>query len=233
MSGGAGPDGRPRYLCNHPDLPAYRSPLTAHLFIELTDHLRCPAPHDESFLVLLPDVVESRQVRSGTLGCPVCNATYPIIEGVVHFGAPTAPAPQRPSAAPHHPSTPPPVAGLAAFLGLSGPGGYIAMVGDVASLARELAGSVPGVHVAAIDPPAGTLGSDRVSVIEAPRIPVKGRQLRGVILGGGYGAAPEWIAEGIRTVLPGLRVVGAGPAPVRDDLQVLAAADGWWVAVRR
>jgi len=196
------------------------------MFIELTDHLRCPAAHEESFLVLLPDVVESRQVRAGTLGCPVCNATYPIVDGVVRFGAPATPAPERPSA-------PPPVAGLAAFLGLSGPGGYIAMVGDVAALARELVAAVPGVHVAAIDPPAGTLGSDRVSVIEAPRIPVKGRQLRGVILGGGYGGDAEWIAEGVRTVLPGLRVVGAGPRPEREDLQVLAAADGWWVGVRK
>ena len=203
------------------------------MFIELTDHLRCPAAHDESFLVLLPDVVESRQVRSGTLGCPVCNATYPIVDGVVRFHDSSAPAPHRPSAPPQRPSAPPPINGLAAFLGLGGPGGYVAMVGDVAALAREFVTAVPGVHVAAIDPPAGTLGSDRVSVLEAPSIPVKGRQLRGVILGSGFGASPEWIGEGVRTVLPGLRVVGAGPAPVRDDLQVLAAADGWWVGVRR
>lgn len=196
------------------------------MFIELTDHLRCPAAHDESFLVLLPDVVENRQVRSGTLGCPICNATYPITDGVVHFGAPAARQLVSPSA-------PPPVAGLAAFLGLSGPGGYVAMVGDVASLARELVAAVPGVHIAAIDPPPGTLGSDRVSVLEAPAIPVKARQLRGVILGNGFGAAPEWIAEGVRTVLPGLRVVGAGAAPAREDLQVLAAAEGWWVGVRK
>jgi hypothetical protein len=29
----------------------------ALLFIELTDHLRCPNDHDESFLVLLPDLM--------------------------------------------------------------------------------------------------------------------------------------------------------------------------------
>lgn len=196
------------------------------MFIELTDHLRCPAPHDESFLVLLPDAVENRQVRSGTLGCPVCNATYPIAEGIVRFGPPSDRAPVRPPA-------PPPVAGLAAFLGLSGPGGYVALVGDVAALARDLAAAVPGVHLAAIDPPPGTLGSDRVSVLEAPSIPVKSRQLRGVILGSGFGDDAAWVGEGIRVVLPGLRVVGAGAAPVRDDLQVLAAADGWWVGVRR
>ena len=196
------------------------------MFIELTDHLRCPAAHDESFLVLLPDAVENRQVRSGTLGCPVCNATYPIVEGVARFGVPSVRASVRPSA-------PPPVAGLAAFLGLSGPGGYVALVGDVAALARELAAAVPGVHFAAIDPPAGTLGSDRVSVLEAPSLPVKARQLRGVILGSGFGDDAAWVGEGVRAVLPGLRVVGAGAAPARDDLQILAAADGWWVGVRK
>ena len=196
------------------------------MFIELTDHLRCPAAHEESFLVLLPDEVANRQVRSGTLGCPICNATYPITDGVVRFGASSLTPPQRPSA-------PAPVAGLAAFLGLSGPGGYVGLVGDVAALGRELASAVPGVHFLGVNAPAGTEGSDRVSLAESPRIPVKARQLRGVVLGTGYGADPEWIAEGVRVVLPGLRVVGAGPAPVRDDLQVLAAADGWWVGVRR
>jgi uncharacterized protein YbaR (Trm112 family) len=196
------------------------------MFIELTDHLRCPAAHDESFLVLLPDGVENRQVRSGTLGCPVCNATYVIEDGVVRFGASAVPAPERPS-------VPPPVAGLAAFLGLGGPGGYVGLVGDIAALGRDLVSAVPGVHFVGLNAPAGSQGSDRVSLMEAPRIPVKARQLRGVILGSGYGASPEWIAEGIRAVLPGLRVVGAGPVPSREDLQVLAAADGWWVGVRK
>src|SRR5690242_3999982 len=109
------------------------------MFIELTDHLRCPAAHDESFLVLLPDEVVNRQVRSGTLGCPICNTTYPIKDGVVRFSAASADPLIRPSA-------PPPVAGLAAFLGLSGPGGYVGLVGDVAALARELTSAVPGVH---------------------------------------------------------------------------------------
>jgi len=196
------------------------------VFIELTDHLRCPAPHDESFLVLLPDGVENRQVRGGTLGCPVCNATYPIKDGVVHFGVVAPPAPLRPS-------VPPSVEGLAAFLGLSGPGGYVGMVGDVGALARELTAAVRGVHILALNASAGTEGAERVSLLESPSIPVKARQLRGVILGSGYGSDEKWIGEGIRVVLPGLRVVGAGPAPDRADLQVLAAADGWWVGVRR
>ena len=43
------------------------------MFIELTDHLRCPADHEEAFLVLLPDQMDGRAVRGGALGCPVCG----------------------------------------------------------------------------------------------------------------------------------------------------------------
>jgi uncharacterized protein YbaR (Trm112 family) len=196
------------------------------MFIELTDHLRCPAAHDEAFLVLLPETIVDRQVRIGTLGCPVCNAAYPVKDGVVHFGVPTSP-PSSP------PSAPPPIAGLAAFLGLGGPGGYVGMVGDVGALARELVGAIRGVHIAVVNAPAGSEGSDRVTLMEAPSIPVKARQLRGVILGSGYGSDEKWIGEGVRVVLPGLRVVGTGTPPERPDLQLLAAADGWWVAVRK
>jgi hypothetical protein len=38
------------------------------LFIELTDYLRCPRDHAEAYLVLLPDEVVDRGVRSGELG---------------------------------------------------------------------------------------------------------------------------------------------------------------------
>jgi uncharacterized protein YbaR (Trm112 family) len=56
------------------------------MFIELTDHLRCPADHEESFLVLLPDRLEGRSVRAGRLGCPVCGRTFGVTEGVLDVG---------------------------------------------------------------------------------------------------------------------------------------------------
>jgi uncharacterized protein YbaR (Trm112 family) len=57
------------------------------VFIELTDLLRCPNPHDESFLVLLPDRMDGRSVRTGQLGCPVCGRTFELIDGVFDSGA--------------------------------------------------------------------------------------------------------------------------------------------------
>jgi uncharacterized protein YbaR (Trm112 family) len=56
------------------------------MYIELTDHLRCPENHEERFLVLLPDRVEDRSVRTGQLGCPVCGRTFVLVDGVLDVG---------------------------------------------------------------------------------------------------------------------------------------------------
>ncbi|MGH7531913.1 MAG: hypothetical protein ACREL4_01370, partial [Gemmatimonadales bacterium] len=148
------------------------------MFIELTDHLRCPADHDESYLVLLPEVADGRSVRTGTLGCPVCQAEYRIEDGVVRF----APRVEGTDA-----ETTISAPALHALLGLTGPGGYAALVGDVTSLAMALTRSVPGVHFAAVRPVAGLVGSREVSLIDADRLPFKRGSMRGVVLGAGYG----------------------------------------------
>src|SRR3954452_9680362 len=55
------------------------------MFIELVDALRCPAGHEERWLVAAPPRMESRHIVDGTLGCPVCKAEYPIRDGVADF----------------------------------------------------------------------------------------------------------------------------------------------------
>ena len=190
------------------------------MFIELADHLRCPADHEESFLVLLPAETTDRSVRSGTLGCPVCNAEYRIHDGVVLFSEVAERRSVRTSVT---------ADALHAFLGLAGPGGYAALVGDVSALAGEMAERNRGVHFAAVQPAGGLVESRALSLIEAPRLPFRTASLRGVVLGTGFGSDQGWVEEGLRAVLPGLRVVGAGAAPKVPGLEVLAAADGWWV----
>ena len=58
------------------------------MFIELTEILRCPADHEESYVVCVPTLMEGRRVVRGGIGCPVCHAEYPIVDGVAHFEAP-------------------------------------------------------------------------------------------------------------------------------------------------
>ena len=133
------------------------------MFIELTDLLRCPNPHDESFLVLLPDKMDGRSVRTGQLGCPVCGRTFELVEGV--FDAGGAPPDLRGTTG---------LTGenLSVLMGLSGPGGYVALVGPVASLWQEVAALNPGVALVAINPPKPVTDSAGVSVVRGGMIPI-------------------------------------------------------------
>jgi uncharacterized protein YbaR (Trm112 family) len=192
------------------------------MFIELTDHLRCPTDHDESFLVLLPDEMEGRSVRSGQLGCPVCGRTFAIRDGIVDLGNAPEPAAigSRLDAE-----------GLTALAGLHGPGGYFALVGSLGSLAPEILEVNPGVSLIAVNPPGDVVDAVGVSVIHSGRIPLKTRSMRGVALGRPYTDDPFWISEAARVVLPGLRIVGEGADPPADAIELMASAEGVWVGV--
>src|SRR4051812_27476158 len=134
------------------------------MFIELTDLLRCPNPHDESFLVLLPDAMDGRSVRKGQLGCPVCGRTFLLVDGVFDAGG----APENPAG-----NTGLSAEQVSVLLGLSGPGGYVALVGSVGSLWEEVAALNPGVALVAINPPEQVADSAAISVVRAGMIPLK------------------------------------------------------------
>jgi uncharacterized protein YbaR (Trm112 family) len=190
------------------------------MFIELTDHLRCPEEHEESFLVLLPDEMAGRSVRAGELGCPVCGRTFVIRDGIVDLGeAPESAAAQRRLDA----------EGLTALAGLHGPGGYFALVGSLGSLAQGMLQVTPGVSLIAINPPPDVVDAPGVSVIRAARIPLKTRSMRGIALGRPYADDPHWVNEAARVVLPGLRIVGEGADPPADTIELMASAEGVWV----
>jgi len=192
------------------------------MFIELTDHLRCPAVHEERFLVLLPDRIEGRSVREGQLGCPVCGRTFAVTDGVLDFGGgswvdhPTA---LRPDA-------------ISALSGVNGPGGYLVLVGPPGEGWREVAAELPGVGLVAVNPGPGVADEPGLSVLRAGTLPLKSASMRGVVLGRPYGDDPAWVREAARAVLPGLRVVGEGEDPPGEAVDLLATAGGVWVGVK-
>ena len=195
------------------------------MFIELTDHLRCPTDHDESFLVLLPDRVEGRSVIEGQLGCPVCGRTFELSGGVLDTGdAPDAsgsPASELDAEA------------VTALVGLSGPGGYLTLVGAVADSWKDLAALNPGVALVALNPGPEVTDAPGISVLRSGRIPLKSRSMRGVVLGHPYGDDLHWVEEGARVVLPGLRIVGEGADPPAGVIDLMASAGGVWVGTGR
>jgi len=194
------------------------------MFIELTDHLRCPADHDESYLVLLPDRMEDRSVREGRLGCPVCGRTYSLADGVLDLGGEVAPAPASTLLEPEP---------LTALVGLSGPGGYLVLVGRPAVRWREVAELNPGVGLVAVNPGPEVVDAPGISVLRSASLPLKSRSMRGIVLGRPYGSDPRWVTEGARVVLPGLRVAGEGRVPESAAIDLMATAGGVWVGTPR
>ena len=194
------------------------------MFIELTDHLRCPENHDEQFLVLLPGTLVDRSVQSGELGCPVCRRTWQVVDGVLDFGGAPDDEP-LPSVLDAD--------AVGALAGVSGPGGYVALVGGAAAKHRELADRLAGVSLVAVNPPSSVFASGaRLSVLRAARLPLKSGSMRAVLLGPGYGDDAGWAREAARVVLPGLRVVGEGAPPRGEELELLASVEGCWVGSR-
>jgi hypothetical protein len=191
------------------------------MFIELTDHLRCTADHDESFLVLLPDRIEGRSVIEGQLGCPVCGRTFELSDGVLDTGDGQDPGASAASDLDAD--------ALTALAGLSGPGGYLTLVGPVASLWKDVAALNPGVALVAVNPGPEVTDAPALSVLRSGRIPLKSRSMRGAVLGRPYADALHWVKEGARVVLPGLRIVGVGADPPTDVIDLMASAGGVWV----
>lgn len=189
------------------------------MFIELTDHLACPSDHEEQFLVLLPGRMEGRRVVSGDLGCPVCGKIVKIEQGIADFG----------DASPSDGRTTLTAEALEAFFGLSGPGGYLALAGGVASLADELSHLMPGVRLVLVNPPAGTPDTERGSVLRSARLPLKTGSMRGIAVGADLAQDQAWIEDAARVVLPGLRVVGEGGEPPASRMTVLGMAGDVWV----
>jgi len=197
------------------------------MFIELTDHLRCPQDHEESFLVLVPDEMRGRQVLRGRLGCPVCQAEFPIVDGIAEFGGERGARPPQPV-----PGGGPDPAAILAFLGIEGPGGYVALLGDAARFAGPLMDLLPGVHFVAVNPPGDSAPSERLSILRAARLPLKRRALRGVVVGRPEAEDPAWCREAFEALLPGLRAAGTGAVPDAVGFELLGQAGGWWVGRR-
>ena len=129
------------------------------MFIELVDALRCPAIHEESWLVASTTHMDKRHIVTGTLGCPVCLAEYPIENGVVDFRRDRKPATVQSGEYDADAAM-----RLAAMLDLADASGFAVLLGQWGALAPELTGLVE-TPLILVDPPADILGATGVSVL--------------------------------------------------------------------
>lgn len=190
--------------------------------------------------------IRNRRVLEGHLGCPECEARYPIHRGVIDFDA--APGegssghaeqvpPSSAAADPSGPDDSELATEVAALLGLREGGGIVYLAGGLARHADEMARLAPGTEVLAPDGAEGA-GSDaaapegagggapggvsRARGLSPGDLPVVSGRLRGVALAGsgdGSASASE-LAEAIRVLAPDGRLVVLRPAPgTREHLR--------------
>jgi uncharacterized protein YbaR (Trm112 family) len=199
------------------------------MHIELTEMLRCPEPHREEMLVLSTGEVRDRMVRSGLLGCPVCQKEYPIARGIVNFRRSKDRVPKNG----YVPPSPLPTAdpgNLQALLELTGPGGYVVLIGSATRHAARLAELIHGVHFVGVNPPAELEEQPILSLLFASeKVPLRSAVARGVVVGADLATSP-WLVEAHRVLLRGRRFVVENEEPeLPIGLLKLASERGLWV----
>lgn len=194
------------------------------MFIELVDALRCPVPHEESWLVAAAVRMEARHIVEGTLGCPVCSAEYPIRNGVVDF--------RRAGGAivsPHVAGDADQAMRMAALLNLADSQGFAVLLGSWGALAHELA-SVVELPLVLVDPPSGIVGAPGLSVIRCDReVPLAVGAARAVAIDDGSAAR---VASAVRATRAKGRIVAPIAVPVPSDVKELARDETMWVGER-
>lgn len=196
------------------------------MFIELSEFLRCPEQHEETFCVVAPDEMTGRMVTRGIVGCPLCRREYPINDGVADF-APDLATPAPPAASTAAPALDPDA--VWALLGLGNPGGFVVLLGSAATLAGRLAQHMGGVHFVGVNAPAAVEVSPVLTLLRHQNsIPLRTAVARGVAVGRELAHEP-WLSEGARVLLKGLRLVAQAEQAVVPGVTQLAAGRGLWV----
>ena len=212
------------------------------MHLDLSELLACPSCGPRHGVVVSVDRIERRRVLEGFLSCPTCESRFPIRGGVIEFGKESGPE-REPAAGEAGAGDEPgsdDALRLAALLDLREGGGFVLLGGGLYGAAAGTAELAPGVQLLA-------LVGVREAVVCAPRVssaagvsevclPLRDLRLRGAALRGGGAVA---LAEAIRTVRPGGRVVVLRPTPETLEatadlpLEVVVAEEAAIVALRR
>lgn len=195
------------------------------MFIELVDALRCPNGHEESWMVASSDRMEARHIVTGSVGCPVCSAVFPIRDGVVDFRrVPAPPAAHRTQGSADEAMR------LAVLLDLTDSQGFAVLLGEWGNHAHELRGIVE-TPLVLVDPPDGITGAPGISVIRCDGdIPLAERAARAIAVDTADSA--RVISAG-RVARAGGRVIAPADAPIPSDVTELARDGRDWLGERQ
>jgi len=223
----------------------------SRMHIELVDSLRCPVPHEDTWLVASVTRFDGRDIVEGVLGCPSCRRHYEVRRGEVDFsggeGSDAAPVRQTQSAAAAESETDRGVrltgAGAApsaptdedvlrarALLALDEPGGIVLLGGSLARFAQRLADEVQ-VATIVLNAPEWLWREGGVpsAIRSRNAIPVAGGVLRAVWFDDDT-ATPELLAGAARALRPGGRLMAPATAQLPAGAGRLAGDAEQWVA---
>jgi len=199
------------------------------VYIEFIDLLRCPRPHEDSWLVAAFDTMHGRFVVRGSLGCPVCGSRYAIIDGIAMLTDNDPPTGQAPGVDAARGDDAEEAARAAAMLSLAQPGALVVLSGDSCRLASALS-ELAGARVLALNPAVAIDETEGVAVLRCDGvIPIAPRAADGLMLGNSnldvLSGASGVLRTGGRLVLP------AG-TPLAPGFQLLANDDRYVVSER-
>jgi uncharacterized protein YbaR (Trm112 family) len=200
------------------------------VFIEMIDLLRCPRDHEETWLVAAFTTMDGRFVVEGKLGCPVCNASYDVIEGVAHFGGEISEA-FAPNVSTES------VMRTAALLNLVRPGSLAVLCGSEASAAEDLS-ELTQTRVIVMNPAASIEDTEHVgTVVTDERIPLASSSVDGIAMGDCHSLLGDALRvlrpSGRLTVSVGAELPSGFREIARDDQCVVAEAIGPLMSLQR
>lgn len=191
------------------------------MLVDLIDRLRCPNDHADTWLVAAAARTVDRQLIDATLGCPECSAEFEVRDGELWFGPPAAGG-----AMPHVADD---AMRAAALLGLEAGGLYL-LDGGWGSVALALQ-EIVDVNLLLADPPsavapAAAAGQGTLRGV-GDRWPLAASSLHGLALDL---ATPARVADAVRVLRDGGRLVAPAAAAVPLGVRELARDDRHWVA---
>ena len=196
----------------------------------MIDLLRCPREHEETWLVAAFTRMDGRFVLEGTLGCPICSASYEITGGVARFGGDVSDAFAPVVSADS-------VMRTAALLNLMRPGSLAVLCGSEANAAEDLS-ELTQSRVIALNPASNIEDTERVATVATlDRIPLASSSVDGIAVGD----CQSLIGDAARILKPGGRIVAPVTASfppgfreiARDDQSVVAESIGPLIGIQR
>jgi uncharacterized protein YbaR (Trm112 family) len=195
--------------------------------IEMIDHIRCPQPHEFTWLVAQTAQIRERDVTSGVLGCPTCSARYPIDRGVLDLRADARPVASEEAPVPSADAN----TRLAALLGLGEHTGVVVLTGDYGAAAPHLAPLMEGGHLLVVNASYEMVSGGGVSLVRTNgEIPLREGVAMAVALDAAHAA--EGAGPAALTLSGGGRLLAPVDTPVPGGVRELARDAAAWVAER-